>query len=164
MSMTTTELKALAKTGSLSWEHEDDMGGEWIRHDIGNGIDAILHDDEELTNNPTILLLTISRYESGEVLVATRVSTIKEAETMIGTFNATQRPKKPRPTTSSSSATATARGARQRPTTRRWRTTRKPQATSSAVSTCGLTMKTCLAKHGDTRWESHGSIPSNAPS
>ena len=80
MSMTTAELKALAKTGSLSWEHEDDMGGEWIRHDIEAGIDAILHDDEE---DPSMLRLVISMYEFGNVLVSMKVSTIEEAERVI---------------------------------------------------------------------------------
>ena len=76
-------LLALAATGTLTWEHECDMGGEWIRHNIGNGFDAILHEDED---NPSTLLLTISRYRAGEVISTTEVATIMHAETLIGGF------------------------------------------------------------------------------
>tara|TARA_B100001094_G_scaffold322434_1_gene371760 strand:- start:791 stop:1042 length:252 start_codon:yes stop_codon:yes gene_type:complete len=77
------ELKALAENGSLTWELEDGMGGDWLRHDLGNGIDAILHDNEDETS----LHITISRYETGEILLGEDTKTIAEAEATIARFS-----------------------------------------------------------------------------
>ena len=75
----TQELKDYANRGKLSWNYEDGMGGEWIRHDLGGGIDAIVHDNADETS----LHITISRCEEGEVLLATDIQDFDEAEKII---------------------------------------------------------------------------------
>jgi len=81
MELKLKELAQIIDAGKLDWHLEDDMGGEWIRHDIGFGIDATLH--------PVAigrLLLTISHFEKGEVIATSKVATIKEAERIIYFF------------------------------------------------------------------------------
>ena len=82
------ELAQLIDAGKLDWHLEDDMGGEWIRHDLGFGIDATLHPNEDPSDGVmSRLLLTISHYERGEVIATSKVATIKEAERIIYLFN-----------------------------------------------------------------------------
>lgn len=83
----TESLKALAETGTLNWAYDDDWGGEWIRHVIGNGFDAIINHNEDGPG----FSFSITEYDAPKpgravVLFATNLNDIAEAEAYINDF------------------------------------------------------------------------------
>ena len=77
---TTTSTRAIITTAAtLAWSFESGLGGEWIRHDLGDGVDAILHGNAD----GTALTLTISDYADGETLLREDVADLAEAEALI---------------------------------------------------------------------------------
>ena len=80
MPLNQARLEKLADTGSLEWTLETEKGGQYLRHDMGEGIEATLGDNGD---NEQTALVTITRLESGEIIDCHEVYTLTQAEEFV---------------------------------------------------------------------------------